>query len=443
MALSVPPPRFPLLGKIVAIVLVLLALVDRAAGGFRHRRRARRPAARGGGERRGGRTRATVTPCSALSAQRDCTETWDTVQGEGKERKVVTSAAAGSLPPRRPSYGDRPGGPRAALPRHLQGQRLRDEGEVAANWPTAPASTPGRASRLAAAPATHRRCCSRSATRAASAARRLGSMARRSRTCPAPDTRPTGAASMSRSTTPGRLGAAARGAGGDRAGYSGELAFAPVGDGPGRGGLGLAASVVRWSHPAARAHGRRDRLRARWKLNALATRAPQQAVAGAVACAGGNAPADRRRGGRAVAASRPSASLLRSGQRLHPERPGDQVRGPVHRAHHPRRGRDRGDESVARPPDPVPAGRSGIAMFFLLLVSLGEHVPFAWAYLAASTACTALLAFYGASCCAAPGRAWRSAPPSRPSTPCCTCCSSWNSGPGCWARSCCSRCSPR
>ena len=30
-------------------------------------------------------------------------------------------------------------------------------------------------------------------------------------------------------------------------------------------------------------------------------------------------------------------------------------------------------------------------MFFLLLVSLGEHLPFAWAYLAASAACTVLL----------------------------------------------------
>ena len=37
---------------------------------------------------------------------------------------------------------------------------------------------------------------------------------------------------------------------------------------------------------------------------------------------------------------------------------------------------------------------SGIAMFFLLLVSLGEHLPFAWAYLAASAVCTVLLGFY-------------------------------------------------
>ncbi len=36
-----------------------------------------------------------------------------------------------------------------------------------------------------------------------------------------------------------------------------------------------------------------------------------------------------------------------------------------------------------------------LALFFLLLVSLGEHLAFAWAYAAASAACTALLTFYG------------------------------------------------
>jgi inner membrane protein len=39
---------------------------------------------------------------------------------------------------------------------------------------------------------------------------------------------------------------------------------------------------------------------------------------------------------------------------------------------------------------------SALAVFFLLLVSLSEHVPFAVAYLAAAAACTALLGFYGA-----------------------------------------------
>jgi inner membrane protein len=36
-----------------------------------------------------------------------------------------------------------------------------------------------------------------------------------------------------------------------------------------------------------------------------------------------------------------------------------------------------------------------LAVFFLLLVSLTEHIAFGWAYLAASGACTLLLAFYG------------------------------------------------
>ena len=38
---------------------------------------------------------------------------------------------------------------------------------------------------------------------------------------------------------------------------------------------------------------------------------------------------------------------------------------------------------------------SALAVFFLLLVSLSEHVPFAAAYVAAAAACTTLLTFYG------------------------------------------------
>lgn len=36
-----------------------------------------------------------------------------------------------------------------------------------------------------------------------------------------------------------------------------------------------------------------------------------------------------------------------------------------------------------------------MTLFFLLLVSLSEHLPFGWAYLGATSACTLLLAFYG------------------------------------------------
>lgn len=38
---------------------------------------------------------------------------------------------------------------------------------------------------------------------------------------------------------------------------------------------------------------------------------------------------------------------------------------------------------------------AALALFFLLLVSLSEHLAFGWAYLVASLACTALLTFYG------------------------------------------------
>jgi inner membrane protein len=86
---------------------------------------------------------------------------------------------------------------------------------------------------------------------------------------------------------------------------------------------------------------------------------------------------------------------------------------------------------------------SGIAMFFLLLVSLSEHLPFAAAYLAASAACTVLLGFYGRFVLGGPARASPSAPRSAGCMQCSTCCSSWSSGPCCSARSCSSQCSPR
>lgn len=45
---------------------------------------------------------------------------------------------------------------------------------------------------------------------------------------------------------------------------------------------------------------------------------------------------------------------------------------------------------------PIQYGLVGLALaiFFLLLVSLSEHIPFGWAYLAAATACIGLLGFY-------------------------------------------------
>ncbi len=36
-----------------------------------------------------------------------------------------------------------------------------------------------------------------------------------------------------------------------------------------------------------------------------------------------------------------------------------------------------------------------LTIFFLLLLSMSEHLPFSWAYLIASSACSLLLTFYG------------------------------------------------
>lgn len=58
------------------------------------------------------------------------------------------------------------------------------------------------------------------------------------------------------------------------------------------------------------------------------------------------------------------------------------------------------------PVHPIQYGLVGlaIAIFFLLLVSLGEHLRFGWAYLIASVACIGLIGFYLA---AALGNVWR------------------------------------
>ena len=95
MAFPVPTPRFPLLGKIVAIVLVLLALTIalQAVSGIV-------------AEREGRLREAEASVAASLASsqtllgpilQRNCTETWETVQGEGKERKVVTERRSWKL----------------------------------------------------------------------------------------------------------------------------------------------------------------------------------------------------------------------------------------------------------------------------------------------------------------------------------------------------------
>ena len=95
MAFPVSPPRFPLLGKVAAIAAVLLALTValEAVSGIVH-------------EREGRLREAEASVAASLAAsqtvlgpivQRDCTETWESVQGEGKDRKLVTERRAWKL----------------------------------------------------------------------------------------------------------------------------------------------------------------------------------------------------------------------------------------------------------------------------------------------------------------------------------------------------------
>ena len=255
MALSVAPPRFPLLGKIVAIVLVLLALVVALQIGFRHRGRARRPASRGRGQRRRQPRRQPdgARPDPAARLQRDLGGGAGRGQGkEGGDRAPLLEAGRRAGRP----GGHRPGGPRAALPRHLQGQRLRDEGDggrelAGRRWP----ATQGRARRLtprlrAADGAAGTRRLARRAQRHGPGRRPVGRGPARHRP---PGARPRLPRGHRRRL--GRLGPTARGADDDRAGRhrrAGVRAGRRLD--PGRAGLGLAASVVRRPLPAAGAH---------------------------------------------------------------------------------------------------------------------------------------------------------------------------------------------
>jgi inner membrane protein len=184
---------------------------------------------------------------------------------------------------------------------------------------------------------------------------------------------------------------------------TGDLAFAPVAD---RTQVSLASA---WPHPSfggrflpvEREVSERG-FRARWQLNALATTAPQAAAAGARPCALGDADPEGP-----MASAGPNAD-----RRGCIETFGVAFFDPVS----PYVLADRatkygllfialtfagvgGVEVLQRlRVHPVQYGLVGaaLAIFFLLLVSLSEHVPFAAAYAVAAAACTVLLGFYGA-----------------------------------------------
>jgi inner membrane protein len=397
MSLPLPPPRFPLLGKVAAIaaVLVALTLALEAVSGIVH-------------EREGRLREAESSVAASLAAsqtllgpivQRDCTETWEAVQGEGKDRKVVTERRSWKLAAAPASLDV---AAQVALePRYRGIFKVNGyvvKGTLAANWADGGALVP-RAEHAG----SRLRCDAPQVLLALGDARGVRSATVRVDGKDAAVLPGTGHAAHPRgfhvaiddawagAARPLAVQVAIELVG------TGDLAFAPVGE---TTRVTLASD---WPHPSFA--GRflpvertvdDSGFRATWKLNALATTAPQEAAAGAAACAFGNAPADAPPG-------RERGACV--------ETFGVAFIDPVSGYTLSDRATKYGLLFIAltflgvaaievmrqvrvHPIQYLLVG-SGIAMFFLLLVSLGEHLPFAVAYLAASAACTVLLAFYG------------------------------------------------
>jgi inner membrane protein len=309
MPLPLPTSRFPLLGKAAAIGLVLLALTLalEAVSGIVH-------------EREGRLREAEASVAASLAGsqtvlgpllQRDCSETWEAVQGEGKDRKVVTERRTWKLAA---APADLDVSAQVALePRYrgifkVNGYVMK--ATLAATWPDGGALVP-RAEHAGSrvrcdAPQVLLALGDTRGVRSASVQVDGGDAA----VLPGTGHRVASARlPCRRRRRLGRRGEAARGADGDRA-----RRHRRPGARAGRRidrvalALGLAASVVRGRFLPLERTVDDTGFRAVWKLNALATTAPQEAAAGAPACASAAPPPMRRRGASAAPASRPSAS---------------------------------------------------------------------------------------------------------------------------------------
>ena len=396
MAFPVSPPRFPLLGKVAAIAAVLLALTLalEAVSGIVH-------------EREGRLREAEASVAASLAAsqtvlgpivQRDCTETWESVQGDGKDRKLVTERRAWKLVAA-PATLDVDA--QVALePRYrgifkVNGYVLK--GTLAATWADGSALVPH-----AEHPGSRVSCDAPQVLLALGDARGVRAATVRIDGADAAVLPGTGHPAHARGlhvAVDDAWAGAARPLAVQLALElvgTGDLAFAPVGDST------RVTLVSDWPHPSF--EGRflplertvdESGFRATWKLNALATTAPQQAVAGAPACSEGGAPADAPSGRERGCVETFGVAFIDpvSGYTLSDRATkygllfialtflGVAAIEAMRRVH-------------VHPIQYLLVG-SGIAMFFLLLVSLGEHLPFGAAYLAASAACTVLLGFYG------------------------------------------------
>ena len=390
-------PRFPLLAKSVALVAVLVALTL-ALG-----------AVSGVVAEREGRLREAESSVAASLAsgqtvlgpilQRECVESWEATQGEGKDRKTVTERRALNLAAAPASLDI---GARVAIePRYrgifkVNGYVMK--ATMSASWRDGSALVPRSehaGSRMECdTPLVFVALGDSRGVRSATAQLDGGAAAVLPGTEQAAHSRGFHvdvAAAYAGSARPLDVRIALELVG------TGELAFAPVGEAT---RVDLASD---WPHPSF--SGRflpLDRevgesgFDAHWKLNALATTAPREAAAGAPACASGDTAPDTPSG-------RDRTRCV--------ETFGVAFIDPVSPYTLSDRATKYGMLFIAltfagvgaveilrrvrvHPVQYLLVG-SVLAVFFLLLVSLSEHVTFAIAYLAASAACTALLAFYG------------------------------------------------
>jgi inner membrane protein len=391
--------RFPAFGKAFALaaVLIALTLALQSVSGIVAEREGRLREA----ERSVAASLASAQTLVGPIVSRDCTETWESTQGEGKDRKTVVERRDFKLsatPATLEMKGDV-----AIEPRHrgifkVNGYVLK--ARLRAGWDDGTAlvaQAQHAGSRLQCdAPIVYVALGDSRGVR--SAAVRIDGSA-----VPVlPGTRhgahPRGLHADVAEAFAGAKRPLAVEVGIELVG-TGELAFAPV---AGSTQVSLASD---WPHPSfagrflpvERQVGETG-FSARWQLNALATTAPQAAAAGATACrlydAGDDVPsAEPRR--------RPCVETF-----------GVAFIDPVSPYVLSDRATKYGLLFIAltfvgvgaievlrrlrvHPIQYLLVG-SALAVFFLLLVSLSEHVPFAIAYLAAAAACTALLTFYGA-----------------------------------------------
>ena len=397
-ATSIRPREFPLLSKAIAVGGVLLALTM-AVQSVRDVVR----------EREGRLAEAERSVADSLASQqvllgpvlqRRCDETWSSVQGEGKEKKTVTERREFTL-------GATPStltvSARAVIePRHrgifkVNGYAMK--AKLDAGWADLAALQP------AAEHAGSKLHCDAPwvfvAVGDARGIRNATITVAGASLTVLPGTEhtshPRGFHALLPATAADVTGALRAEVSLDLVG-TGDLAFAPVADNT---RVDLSSD---WPHPSfagrflpAASSVTREGFSATWQLSALATTAPKELLRGGTACAlggglvEGTAPAtDKSRcietfgvafidpvgayvlsdratkyGLLFIALTFVGVGLVEVLRRLR-----------VHAVQYLLVG-------------------SAVAVFFLLLVSLTEHIGFAWAYLVASAACTLLLTFYG------------------------------------------------